>query len=278
MRKLVVVLAAMLAMLTATSAAQGTLAESSGVASPTTLTVGKQSASCPSPGYLRIRDAIRDAQDGDTIAICPGTYAEGPGTPGTSVLTINKNLTLRGAGADQVTIEPRHVDENRIAADDPDLRDGRGVIIAVIGNKTDPTTVDISGVTVDANGVDATAGILYIDGQGSITRSHVTGLAVDEGKNGYQVPGGFRNNNYGVGIAMVTRVTPPKNKPKTQPDPHPDDRLHADRPLQRGRRARRRLDGLLPADADGAARRVRDRQPRSDRQLADHRPQLVPGL
>jgi hypothetical protein len=91
------------------------------------------------------------------------------------------------------------------------------VIIAVVGNKTDPVTVDISGVTVDANGVDATAGIVYIDGQGSITRSHVTGLAIDESKNGYQVPGGFRSNNYGVGVAMVTRVTPPKNKPAARP-------------------------------------------------------------
>ncbi len=218
-RKLVVAIFAGLTVLTGASAARGTLQEqeSSSAASPTTLTVGKQSASCPDPGYLRIRDAIRDALDGDTIAICPGTYAEGPGTPGTSVLTINKNLTLRGAGADQVTIEPRHVDENRIAADDQDLRDGRGVIIAVVGNKTDPVTVDITGVTVDTNGVDATAGIVYIDGQGSITRSHVTGLAIDESKNGYQVPGGFRNNNYGIGVAMVTRVTPPKNKPTARP-------------------------------------------------------------
>ena len=206
-RKLVLVAVAALAALAVAASAEGT--------SPSTLTVGKSGPNCPHPGYLRIRDAIRDAAPGDTISICPGTYAEGPGTPGTSVLTINKDLTLRGAGAEQVTIEPRQVDGNRIAADDPDLRDGRGVIIAVIGNKTiDPVTVNISGVTVDGNGVDVTAGIVYIDGMGTISRSHVTGLVTDEGKNGYTVPGGFRNGPFGIGIADVTRVKPTPAKPK----------------------------------------------------------------
>jgi hypothetical protein len=199
-RHLFVVLTALLAILTVSSAAQG--------AHPTTLTVGQRSASCPNPGYQRIGDAIEDAAPGDTISICRGTYAEGPGTPGTSVLTIHKDLTLRGAGADQVTIEPRSLGEKRIAADDPDLRDGLGVIVAVIGGTNNPVTVNISGVTVDANGVDATAGIVYIDAQGSITRSHVTGLDIDESANGYTVPGGFRNNAFGIGIADVTRVKP----------------------------------------------------------------------
>jgi len=68
--------------------------------------------------------------------------------------------------------------------------------------------VNISGVTVDANGVDATAGIVYVDAEGSISRSHLTGLDIDESANGYAVPGGFRNNAFGIGIADVTRVNP----------------------------------------------------------------------
>ncbi len=209
-RKLAVVLVAALATLMTTAAAKGS--------HPKTLTVGQQSASCPNPGYERIGDAIEDAAPGDTIAICPGTYAEGPGTPGTSVLTIHKDLTLRGAGADQVTIEPRSVGEKRMAADNPDLRDGLGVIVAVIGGKNNPVTVNISGVTVDANGVDTTAGIVYIDAAGSISRSHVTGLVTDEGKNGYTVPGGFRNGPFGIGIADVTRVKPNAgNRPPIPP-------------------------------------------------------------
>ncbi|MGZ4310256.1 MAG: hypothetical protein ACXVRG_13075, partial [Gaiellaceae bacterium] len=219
-----VVLAASFATLALTSAAQGNQGQGAAKlnkgrtpASPATLTVGKQSASCPSPDYLRIRAAIRAAHSGDILAICPGTYAEGPGTPNTSVLTITKSLTLKGAGADQVTIEPRSVGDKRIAADSPNIRSGRGVIIAVLGRKTAPISVTISGVTVTANGVDATAGIVFRDAGGSVSRSLVTGLAIDESKNGYQVPGGFRSNNYGIGIAMVTRVTPPKNKPATKP-------------------------------------------------------------
>ncbi|HEX3669017.1 MAG TPA: hypothetical protein VHY55_07685 [Acidimicrobiia bacterium] len=209
-RKLVVLLTALFAMLTVSAAAQGT--------HPKTLTVGQQSQSCPDPGYLRILDAIEDAAPGDTISICPGTYAEGPGTPGTSALSIHKDLTLRGAGADQVTIEPRSVGEKRIAADNPDLRDGHGAIIAAIGSKANPVTVNISGVTVDANGVYATGGIVYVDAQGSITRSHVTGLDVDESANGYTVPGGFRNNAFGIGIADVTRVKPTPGNPKEYPE------------------------------------------------------------
>ncbi len=209
-RKLAVVLVAALATLITSAAAQGS--------HPKTLTVGQQSASCPNPGYQRIGDAIEDAAPGDTIAICPGTYAEGPGTPGTSVLTIHKDLTLRGAGADQVTIEPTSVGEKRIAADNPDLRDGLGVIVAVIGGKNNPVTVNISGVTIDGNGVDVTTGIVYIDAEGSISRSHVTGLVTDEGKNGYTVPGGFRNGPFGIGIADVTRVKPnPGNRPPIPP-------------------------------------------------------------
>jgi Zinc carboxypeptidase len=184
---------------------------------PATLTVGKRSDTCPAPSYLRIRNAIRAAHASDTIAICPGTYAEGPGTPNSSVLTITKNLTLRGAGADQVTIEPRSVGAKRIASDHPNLRSGKGVIIAVVGHKKSPVTVNISGVTVDANGVYATAGIVYVDGQGAVSRVHVTGLDIDESANGYTVPGGFRSNPFGIGIAHVTRVKPPKNKPKTIP-------------------------------------------------------------
>ena len=201
--KLVVVLVALLATLAVSGSAQGTKPGPGA-----TLTVGRQSASCPSPDYLRIRDAIDHAKAGDTIAICPGTYAEGPGMPGTSGLMIDKNLTIRGAGADQVTIEPTSVGAKRIAPDEQNLRSGKGAIIAVLGDKSSPITVDISGVTVDANGVDATVGIVYVDAQGTIGRVHVTGLAIDESKNGYTVPGGFRNSAFGIGIADVTRVKP----------------------------------------------------------------------
>src|SRR6266487_2767114 len=116
--KLVVVLVALFATLAVSGSAQGTKPGPGA-----TLTVGKQSASCPSPDYLRIR----------------------------------------------VTIEPTSVKAKRIAPDEQNLRSGKGAIIAVLGDKSSPITVDISGVTVDANGVDATVGIVYVDAQGTIS-------------------------------------------------------------------------------------------------------------
>ena len=54
-------------------------------------------------------------------------------------LTISKDLTLAGAGADLVTIEPTPSARTGIAGDDPNLRDGKGDIIAVLGQKSDPS-------------------------------------------------------------------------------------------------------------------------------------------
>ena len=74
-------------------------------------------------------------------------------SPDSSALEIKKDLKLVGAGADQVTVTPKQQDDNRIAADVPDLRSGKGDIVAVVGKKDKPIDVDISGITFDADGV-----------------------------------------------------------------------------------------------------------------------------
>src|SRR5215831_8653754 len=153
---------------------------------PRTLTVGNCSDGVSFPA---IQPAVDAAHPGDTVSICPGTYAEGSGQPGSNALTISKSLTLAGAGAGQVTIKPRN-NGGRIAEDSPDIRDGKGDIIAVTGTSGSPVTVHISGVTVDAAGVYATAGVVFIDAQGSVDHSRVTGLDTDESANGYQTPAG----------------------------------------------------------------------------------------
>jgi hypothetical protein len=210
-RKLCIILLAALTTLGLSAAAQGTAnatgapAASAGV----TLTVDNDRKDCPNADYTRIRDAIDAAHDGDTIFVCAGTYAEGPGTVGSTALPITKSLTIRGVGADKVTIEPKSTKENRIAESDPDIRNGKGVIIVAKGDPNAPITFHISGVTVDANGVDATAGVVFLDAEGSVDRSLVTGVDVDESADGYTVAGGFRNNAFGIGIAAVTRVRPP---------------------------------------------------------------------
>ncbi|MBO0813975.1 MAG: hypothetical protein J2P30_02310, partial [Actinobacteria bacterium] len=108
---------------------------------PKTLTVGNCGAGT---SFTTIQSAVDAARPGDTVNICPGTYAEGSGQPGSSALTIGKSLTLAGAGAGQVTIKPRN-SGGRIAADNPDIRDGKGDIIAVTGTSGSPVTVHISG-------------------------------------------------------------------------------------------------------------------------------------
>ena len=199
-RRLGIALAVTLATLGIASGAQGQAFGSSTarIVAPATLTVDNDRKDCPSAGYRTIRSAIYDANPGDTIFVCAGTYAEGPGTPGSAALIIQKSLTLKGAGADLVTVEPKTVGANRIAADDPSLRDFGGDIVSVLGQVRAPITVDISGITFDANGVYATAGVVFSDASGSLNRSRVTGLDIDESANGYSTPGGFRSNQFGT--------------------------------------------------------------------------------
>ena len=169
---------------------------------PATLIVGK---SCPGEhgGYFRsIQEAIDAARPGDTVQVCPGTYVEGSGHRGSNALTITKNLTLAGSGAGQVTVKPRN-QGGRIAADSPAI-DAGGDLLAVTGGGRSPITVNVSGITFDAAGVYATAGIVFTGAGGSVDRSLVTGLDLDESANGYTVPGGFRSNPFGYGIALVS--------------------------------------------------------------------------
>ena len=67
-----------------------------------------------------------------------------------------------------MTIEPKPTRKNRIAESDPDIRNGKGVIIVAKGDKAAADHGAHLGVTVDANGVDATAGIVFLDAQGSV--------------------------------------------------------------------------------------------------------------
>jgi hypothetical protein len=193
---------------------------SGALAKPETLVVSpdpkkdRKDNTCPNARFHSIAEAIDHAKRGDTVYVCAGDYAEGSGKPGSDALKIDKDLTLVGAGADQVTVSPKKAGEGRIAENKPKLRNGKGDIVAVVGKKDDPVTVDISGITFDAKGVYATAGVVFLDAQGSISRSRVTGLAIDESANGYTVPGGFRSNPFGIGIAMVTTVEPKPKPPK----------------------------------------------------------------
>ncbi len=168
-----------------------------------TLTVGK----CAGAHYRSIQAAIDAARPGATVKVCAGSYVEGSGRRGSNGLTITKSLDLVGTGADQVTVEPRKnpATNGQITEPTPNIRDGKGDIVAVVGtHSSSPVTVHISGITFDAAGVYATAGVVFVDAAGSVDRSAVTGLDLDESASGYTVPGGFRSNQFGYGIATVS--------------------------------------------------------------------------
>jgi hypothetical protein len=175
-------------------------------ASAATLAVDDDRKQCPSAGYTAVQAAIDAAAPGDTVAICPGTYAEGTGAAGTNALTISKPLTLRGAGADLVRVSPPRTNAagGQIAEASPDIANGVGDILAVVGTPAAPITVNVSGITFDGNGVYVEAGIVFADAQGSVSRSRVTNVVTTEAAGGYLTPGGWRDAYPGYGIAHVS--------------------------------------------------------------------------
>jgi hypothetical protein len=112
---------------------------------------------------------------------------------------------LRGAGADLVRITPRAPAGGRIADLDLDIRNGVGDLVSVVGTPAFPLTVDISGVTLSGAGTYMEAGVVYIDGQGSVMRTRVTDVVTSE--QAAATPGGWRGAQPGYAIAQVTRGT-----------------------------------------------------------------------
>src|SRR5512133_915191 len=108
--------------------ALGLVSEAAAAHKPKTLTVAptKNDAGCPDARFDSIREAIEAAGPGDTVYVCAGTYVEGSGDVGSNALEIHHDLNLKGAGADQVFVQPKHAGANRIAAEKPRLRPGAG--------------------------------------------------------------------------------------------------------------------------------------------------------
>lgn len=154
-----------------------------------TLVVDDDLVDCPAARFQSIQNAIYAAAKGDTITICPGRYVEGTGSVGSNALLIIDDLTIKGAGADLVRIVPRKqsASGSQIAENTPNIRNNLGAIVMIDGNsedrqsnasKTHLTRVDISGVTIDGDGVYAEAGIVFRDAVGSVTRSRITNIVI----------------------------------------------------------------------------------------------------
>ncbi|RAK27619.1 hypothetical protein B0I29_1222 [Actinoplanes lutulentus] len=150
-------------------------------------TVDDDKVQCPAAQFTSIQTAVTFASPWDTIVVCDGLYQESS-TPlnhnsnpvqsgAKNGLTITKPLTIKGTGADKVTIEPDQ-SLGTLAGTEPYLRDGGGNVITVsrqsLGSTdTNEMFVDISGVTITSGDVWAEAGIAYFGAAGSISDSVV---------------------------------------------------------------------------------------------------------
>ena len=118
----------------------------------------RRPARVPERGLHRDRRRGRRGGAGDTISVCDGEYYEGASGPGATALTIDKPLTLRGAGAGRVYVGPSATSP----PPSPNLRDAGGNIISVVG-----VDADLSGMTIHGAGRHVEAGVAYLNADGS---------------------------------------------------------------------------------------------------------------
>lgn len=163
------------------------------------LTVDDDRAECPSAEHVTLTAAVDAAIDGDTVTVCPGSYTEGLGGPGTTGLLIDEDLTIRGAGSDLVTIRPNGSIGEPNAANRRS-RDRRGAVIGVEG-----ADVDLSGITVRGNGGAnqfAEAGLVFRNAAGSsLSNSRITDI-VPSGN-----PFGLGTPDTGFGLVVTSSTT-----------------------------------------------------------------------
>jgi hypothetical protein len=166
------------------------LAVAPAAANASTWTVDDDRAQCPNAAFTSVQDAIDQAAPHDTVVICDGLYREASPAPpygnaqsyvqqgARSAVTITKPLTIRGAGADKVTIMPAASLGDTLAGTQPYLRDGGGNVITVsrqsLGSSDDNENfTDISGVTVASPDAYVEAGIAFFNTSGRVAKSVV---------------------------------------------------------------------------------------------------------
>ncbi len=141
--------------------------------------------------YYSIQAAIDAANSGDTISVAEGTYVE--------QLTINKSLTLQGAGKTSTVVQAPAADRAGILSN-LGLDWSKIDVDYVIGATTDTSTIDVrvEGLTVDANGEDKSSaadvfvGVVFnnIDGAtAGLFNCDVKNFGSAEGNNGVRVYG-----------------------------------------------------------------------------------------
>ena len=271
--KLVPVVVAALAALAAVAGAQAATSKqrSASIADRS----GRPSASCPSPGTSASATRSR-TRTRATRSRLRRHLRRRAGTPGTNVLTINKDLTLRGAGADQVTVEPaeRRQPDRRGRARPPQRQ---GAIIAVIGKKTDPSRERLRHhLRRERRRRDRGHRLHRREGLAEpLPRDRSRHRREPER---LHRPGRLPQQPLRL-RRRSSRAHADASASRSRAGAHGDDRPHADRALQLGRHPDRRRDRRLLAVASVAARRLRRILIRGDAdRRRDRRPQLVPPL
>lgn len=153
-----------------------------------TWTVDDDKADCPNAAFTSIQSAVNQAAPWDTVVICAGTYyeqsvpASGNNSPSQTGsrngLTITKPLTIKGAGADKVTIRPAAALGASLAGTAPYLRDGGGNVVTISrqsGGSSDDNEnfLDLSGVTIESPDAYAEAALAFFNTSGRIANSRI---------------------------------------------------------------------------------------------------------
>jgi hypothetical protein len=176
--------------------------------------VGSASDGCPNAQFSDLTSAVTYAQSHDIIRVCPGTYTVGPAsgttpTATTQGLVIDKALTIIGASASKVTIEPA---TNLVSASSTtdNVRDQYGNVVTVEPPPLGPTdtsdsdiNVSISGVTIANGGFLVDSGLSFYNSAGSVTSSTITPYVGTPAG-----PTGDPNVGWGVVASNAYAVTP----------------------------------------------------------------------
>ena len=115
-------------------------------------------------------------------------------------------MTIKGAGADLVTIKPPPRTP-RSLEDEQDIRNGVGDIVSVVGDTALPLTVDISGVTIDGNGASSRPASSSSTPRARLPQPDHEGRRPPSSPPTPDKPGAYRGPQFGYGIAQVTANT-----------------------------------------------------------------------
>lgn len=179
------------------------------LAAAETIKVDDDRAQCPLAEYTALTAAVAKAANGDTIHVCAGTYTVPSGSP-SSGLKIEKNLTIEGAGAGKVFVQPATEPGTSLAQAAPNPRDEYGNIITVRRRLIELTDVSISGLTVRAQNIPVEAGIAMIDVEnGLISGVAVEGIAptAGPGTGAYAPPEPLATQGQGIIVANTIEAS-----------------------------------------------------------------------